>query len=371
MTPFRRGRGAAALFTALVLSAAACGSGSGDVTLEETDDETASTTTSSTTSTTTTVPLGPFAPYTGEEIDADSELLEQPPIVVKIGNNRIDDSVEALTGIDAADIVIEERIEIDATRFFAVFHSELPAEIGSVRSGRTTDVELLPAFGTPILVYSGANGGVQGQLDAAARAGDVVLAVDDGRGVNMYRNREFRAPANLFTDPVDILELFGDEAGAPEPLVNFITSADPERPAGEPNDGVTVVGNDDVSFVHVPGTGYVRIQNGEVHATQDGTPIVVDNLLILETRYNRSEIYADSVDAVTTWWGPGHLMIDGQLWSGVWERPETSDGYRVVLDDGTELLLDPGRTWISLAPEGSYDFAVDAETAALATIPPG
>ena len=361
----RRGRSAAAVLASLVLAASCGGGGGGD---EEADDAaTDGTTTTSSTTTTTTVAAGPFAPFTGEEI-SDPALLDQPAMVVKIGNNhrRVDNSELALVGIDAADVVIEERIEDDATRFFAVFHSELPDEVGSVRSARTSDIPLLSAFGNPLLVYSGANGGVQGQLNRAATQGKVVLVVDDGYGINLYRDDEFRPPANLFADPVFVLDEFGDRSGPPDPIVSFVTPDSDPRPASEPGPGVNVSGQSEVSFVYVPGSGYVRVRDGELHTTRDGEPLAVDNLLILETRYAQSRIYADSVDAITTAWGRATVLIGGEMWVGTWERPDRTDQYRIIHPDGSEILLDPGQSWITLAEADTYDFEIDAEIAEVA-----
>lgn len=358
----RRGRLVAATLIALVL-AASCGGG-GD---EEGDDaiDGTSSTTSSTTST-TTVPRGPFAPFTGEEIADRPELVDQPAMVVKIGNNKSERASESLIGIDAADVVIEERIEANATRFFAIFHSEFPDKVGSVRSGRTTDVALLAALGNPLLVYSGANGGVQGQLSRAATQGKVVLIVDDGRGVNLYRDNDYRAPSNLFADPGFLLDKFRDSSGPPTPIVSFTTPGSAPRPPGEPASGVNVAGEYDVSFVYVPGTGYVRLQDGEIQATSDGVPIVVDNVVIMETRYEQSTIYAASVDAITTAWGKATVLVDGEMWVGTWERPERTDQYRIIHPDGSEIMLDPGKTWITLALADTYDFDIDPEIAEVA-----
>ena len=62
-------------------------------------------------------------------------------------------------GVSAADIVYVEQVEGGLTRLLAVFHTNLPTEVGAVRSVRTTDAELLPMFGTPALVFSGGAGG--------------------------------------------------------------------------------------------------------------------------------------------------------------------------------------------------------------------
>lgn len=364
MPLFRRGRRAAATLTALALVLAACGGGDDDDQgAERSTDSTTSST--STTTTTTTIPAGPIAPFTGDEIDEDSELLEQPAMVVKISNND-QRSLDALIGIDEADIVIEERIEDRATRFFAIFHSSLPEVVGPIRSGRSSDLDLLAPLGTPILVYSGANASVEGQMGALAAEGGVVRVVDDGSRRYHFRDRDFRAPDNLFADLPFVLGEFGDEAGTPEAVLAYLQPADDARPEGEPGPGVTVTGRDIVSFVFVEGEGYVRIQDGKVHVTREDEPLVVDNVVILETSYDPSSFAPGSIDAVTLGTGPATVLIGGEVWEGSWERPDRERGWTLLDADGTELKLDPGQTWISLAPAGTYELDVDAETAALA-----
>ena len=57
-------------------------------------------------------------------------------------------------GLDEADIVFEELVEGGLTRYVAVWHSTLPAEIGPVRSVRPMDPEIVSPFGG-VFAYSG------------------------------------------------------------------------------------------------------------------------------------------------------------------------------------------------------------------------
>ncbi len=70
--------------------------------------------------------------------------------------------------LTAADVVVAEEGEGAQTRLVAVFHSRFPTRLGPVRSARSTDAQLLPLFGRPGLVYSGANRRVQAKLDRAS-----------------------------------------------------------------------------------------------------------------------------------------------------------------------------------------------------------
>ena len=305
---------------------------------------------------------GPKAPLTG--LSAEEDLTELPVVVVKVSNND-DRSLEALIGIDHADVVIEERIEDRATRFAALFQSDLPSDVGPVRSGRSSDLDLLANLGTPILVFSGANIGVLGQLRELAAEGKVVLVVNDVSDIYLVRSPDYEAPENLFTDPAFVREDFGSQAGAVTPVLNFRDSDSTDRPVGLDGAGVTVIGRDTVSFVHDPARGYVRVQDGAIHETRTGAELVVTNLVVMETEYLPSEIAAGSVDAVTIGEGLASVLIGGRRWSGTWSRESRETGYRFHTNSGEEILLEPGKTWLTLVPAGTYDFVIDEETTSL------
>jgi hypothetical protein len=71
-------------------------------------------------------------------------------------------------GLSLADITFIEEVEGAQTRLIAVYHTRFPKRLGPIRSARSTDVQLLPLFGKPGLVYSGANSSVQGKINNAA-----------------------------------------------------------------------------------------------------------------------------------------------------------------------------------------------------------
>lgn len=301
---------------------------------------------------------GPKATLTG--LPADAELAAAPAVVVKVSNND-DRSLAALVGLERADLVIEERIEDRATRFAAVYHSDLPELVGPVRSARTTDLDLLRNLGTPILVFSGANIPVMGQLRDLALEGSVVLVVNDDSETYHYRDADFAAPDNLFTDPALVAADFVEAAGAARPVVSFRAADTDTRPASILGTGFTVEGRDTVSFVHVDELGYVRVQDEAVHVTRDGPALVVTNVVVMETVYVPNADDAQSIDAVTVGEGPVNVLIGGRRWEGTWSRATADDPYVFRNADGAEILLEPGKTWLTLVPADTYGFSVDAE----------
>ena len=48
--------------------------------------------------------------------------------------------------MSSADVVYVEEVEAGVTRLAVVFSSALPASVGSIRSARTTDIELFAQY---------------------------------------------------------------------------------------------------------------------------------------------------------------------------------------------------------------------------------
>src|SRR5262245_56329614 len=114
-----------------------------------------------------------------------------PAVVVKV------DNVEAgpQSGLNQADIVFEEIVEGQQTRFAAVFNSARDVNpVGPIRSARTQDVNLLLSLNDPAIVYSGANEGV----DAALQSAGFELFGEATAGFFRVDDRE--APHNLFAN---------------------------------------------------------------------------------------------------------------------------------------------------------------------------
>src|SRR4029453_8571222 len=93
-------------------------------------------------------------------------------------------------GLSKADITFIQEVEGAQTRLIAVYHSRFPKRLGPIRSARSTDVELLPMFGKPGLVYSGANASVQRKINNASIV-PIARSTRDSRRV---------APHNVFVN---------------------------------------------------------------------------------------------------------------------------------------------------------------------------
>lgn len=313
------------------------------------------TTTTVVVTTTTEPPTGPVAPLTGLR-QKDDSLLKRPALAVKIDNlDAPKETAVPQTGLLRADVVFEEIVEGNITRLVGVFHSQQPGKVGPVRSARTTDVELLPQLGRPLLAWSGGNDGV---VRAVRSSPYLIDAGYDAASGSYARDRSRRAPHNLYAT--------GDQlwskapAGTPAPVPMFLY-----RKTGEKNPALARKAQGvDLSWGGGGASSpvswrwdaknrvYVRAQNSRVHKDISGQPLTAKNVVVLVTEYGQS--YADARSPQAKTLGSGELFVftNGRVIHGRWNRPDIAKPATLVDDEGGPVKLSPGQTWVELPRPG-------------------
>ena len=71
------------------------------------------------------------------------------------------------SGVTEADIVIEEIVNDNRTRFAMIFQSGGSDPVGPIRSGRIQDIDLFTALNHPLFAWSGGNKTVTDRIDAS------------------------------------------------------------------------------------------------------------------------------------------------------------------------------------------------------------
>lgn len=290
--------------------------------------------TASTTAPRTRTPsTAPHDPLTGGKRTAN------PVIAVKLENTT---AAMPQYGLSAADIIFVEEVEGGLTRLMPIYHSAFPARVEPVRSARSTDIAILPAFGKPLLVYSGVASQVRSRLQRAP------ISLDD----NGLRDPRRPAPHNLYFDLAALARGRG-HSGPPDIGLRFAaTDARVRRAPREPRFTVRI-GNDRFSFSY-NGSRYLPSWNGRPYtdAGAGGKRVTATNVLVLETR-SVSDGYRDPAGTPvyrTVSTGSGNLSLyrDGKRLSGTWQRSDPSGPFRFHDAHGKTLSLAAGRTWILL-----------------------
>jgi hypothetical protein len=282
-------------------------------------------------------------PLTGLPADV---LPERPALVVKVSNSP---EARPQTGLEEADVVLEEVTEGGITRFAAVLHSRLPEVIGPVRSARPVDVQIVSGFARPGFAYSGARPEVQRMLAGAPAAtiteGDPGFFRDDGR----YASHPV-APHDLFLNVEPALDAV-QELGA-RPLVDLGWEF-AEQPPAAPADGdegasvdIEMSRSSTTTWSYDEAAGvYRRQQNGEPSQVTGAGDIGAANVVVLDVRHYVGDSGYPETDVVGS--GPGIVLRDGQRHRVTWSKPTAAAPLMLTTPDGeTPFPLKPGTSWI-------------------------
>ncbi|MFL6044097.1 MAG: DUF3048 domain-containing protein [Propionibacteriaceae bacterium] len=271
----------------------------------------------------------PADPLTGGKVS------DNPVIAAKVENIA---AARPQVGLSLADITFVEEVEGAQTRLIAVYHSRFPKRLGPVRSARSTDVQLLPLFGKPGLVYSGANSSVQRKINNAS-----IVPIP-----RSTRDHSRVAPHNVFVNLAAIAR--STKLGEAASIGWKFSDAGPR---GLKTTSIkTRVGYDTFSFGYSSGRYIVR-WNGFRYADGDTHAITkADNVVIMKVHNhpdgNRDVLGAPSVQSDTVGKGVVTIYRDGRKIAGQWKRTKASGPLRFTDKSGDPIPLKPGQTWVAL-----------------------
>lgn len=290
-------------------------------------------------------PAPPVWPYTGKDAP-NSAAVQKRPLSVKIENLR---PARPQTGLAAADVVYETKVEGGITRFNCIFHSDVPKSVGPVRSARLSDLWIVPQYDA-IFAFSGAHRSVRDKI-AAAKLPDL----SQGKAASPYsRNSSRSAPHNLYMNTT--------KAYAAAKKKGFALTADLEplqflAHSEESTDAVTKI---TIPFSDYQTTkwsykdGSYRRSNGDTPHTDTitGKQITADNVVVMWAKYTDAKRQSHgSTTFDIDMGGEGRVSVfrNGARYDGTWIADR--DTPPVFKDDkGLPIKLAPGRTWFEVIP---------------------
>ena len=306
----------------------------------------------------TPTPKPKIWPLTGLPAAADASLGRRP-LNVRMPN---DPNARPQYGLNKADLVFEMIVEGGVTRFSAIFHSKDADTVGPVRSYRFSDLHITQML-RGALVSSGSTIEERDAVTQSIKDGNM-LSVDAERDGRPYYRVAFRpAPNNEFTStPADREAVNRAGGGAPVevPALAFVPADNKDPKAGgfaaaEPAKTVTVPfqGVWATTFTwDAAANGYRRFQNGAQTVDGDGSgPILAKNVIVMTTDIWTTSVVEDSLgshglDYRMTGGGPVSVFRDGLRMDGTWKRDGVLDPFTFWDASGTQLLLEPGQSWI-------------------------
>jgi hypothetical protein len=292
-----------------------------------------------------------LAPLTGEVLEPGTVL--GPSLAAKIDNLA---GARPQLGLEHADLVFEELVEGGLTRYVAVWQSDVPDEIGPIRSIRPMDPDIISPLGG-IVAYSG------GQLRfvEAMKATNVYNAIHgqpDTADV-MFRTDAKIAPHNVIVRAPQLIAKHAD-LDAPDQQFAFAIDAAASSAVrdGKPISRIALRfgAPSTPSWKFDPESGrYRRAQAGESDVDSAGHVLKADNVIVL-----RVTVGNDGGVPKTELIGSGVAWVSsgGSTIRATWTKRSQTGLIRLVDGTGTVIRLAPGNSWIELVPDtGSVDFS--------------
>ena len=307
------------------------------------------------------VPYTAIAPLTG--LPVERELTERP-IMVLVENSP---QARPQTGLDEADLVYELLAEGDITRFAAVYHSRSPEVIGPVRSLRPYFAELGEGLDAYIVHAGWSPAAKEMLIKRKLHHFDEVY----GDGEYYWRDKKRKMPNNLYTSIQLIRQGVQDKKYRldwkkpkpmfMEPQANGATDAGREPENGglqtERSDvneqlaakaTIAYMRSYSVSYEYEPERGvYLRSMNGKPHNdAATGKTLSAANVIICFAPHRVVDSVGRREIGLS---GPGEaiLLRDGKRMNVTWER---KDGLIRLYQNGKEIGLKPGQTWVQIVP---------------------
>ena len=291
-----------------------------------------------------------YAPLTGLAVD-DPASLARPSLAAKIDNHP---SARPQVGLETTDLVFEELVEGGLTRYVAVWHSSIPAEMGPVRSIRPMDPDIVSPLGG-IIAYSGG----QERFVALMRATEVHNAIHGQRNTDpfMFRGKNAPAPHNVL---VKAQELVASLPSLAPPQQHF-SFADSAANSTASREGQTVAGID-LRFGSSSSPAWrwdagserwLRTQSGAVDLDATGAQLSAVNVVVVRVPVTTG-LGVSKTELIGS--GEAWVLSGGKAVHAAWSKSDRSSVIRLVDDTGAVVRLAPGNSWIELVPNaGSAD----------------
>lgn len=299
-----------------------------------------------TTSTYVAPPPLSTAPLTGEVVDA---ALTTPAIAAKVDNHP---AARPQFGLERTDIVFEELVEGGLTRYVAIWQSDVPDEIGPVRSIRPMDPDIISSFGG-IVAYSG---GQARFVDMMQQTNVVNLVHGYGETDALFYRTDLKdSPHDVI---VKAAQAVAQRAELGPPPQQFAFSADLASSTAAREGARVDAINLGFSASSTPSwlwdagrAAYLRSQDGEPDLDQAGAQLSATNVVVL-----RVPISWGYGVPMTELIGGGEASVSsgGATVTAMWQKPDRGATIRLTDGFGVPVRLAPGNTWIELVPTDGW-----------------
>lgn len=285
------------------------------------------------------VPKG-VSPLTGLPYDGDGRA-----IMVQIENTF---EARPQSGISRADLIYEIEVESSITRLTAFFLGEYPEKVGPVRSTRKQHMHLWKEWDYPYVFYGGSQPVGQNIYEIMGQLNIQVPRIDGmGTKDSFSRSKDRESPHNVYTNLSYVLKNLY-EYQPKERSIYF------DQKAVLDGTGVNEINfsyseDNQISYIYNERTKeYERFINEKPMIDQENQKQVSMKNIIIQyaNHYKVPDTVYTNIDLVGS--GKAEYFTEGIMRTGTWKR-EDMDSPTIYYDEnGKELPLRPGKTFIQI-----------------------
>jgi hypothetical protein len=278
-------------------------------------------------------------PLTGLPVSGDESASQTHPVLVTKMDNTASSAPQV--GLGEADLVVEELVEGGLTRLAAFYYSQLPEEVGPVRSMRASDIGIVGPEDASVVTS-----GAAGKTIARIKGAGIQFFQEGSPGFSRDSSRS--APYNLLADLTTVASEAKQDETRPADYLPWGAASD--LPKGQPASKIaaTFSGGHTTNRTYGKG-GYT---NGNTFAEQ-GDEFPADTVLVLRVKLGDAGYRDPAGNPVpeTKFTGTGQAMLfhGGRLVRGTWTKKHLTSPLELSTRAG-ELSVPAGHTWVELVP---------------------
>jgi hypothetical protein len=283
-------------------------------------------------------------PLTGLPVSGDDSASQDHPVLVAKMDNTASSAPQI--GLSKADLVVEELVEGGLTRLAAFYYSQLPGDVGPVRSMRASDIGIVSPVDASV-VTSGAAG------RTIARIKDAGISFFQEGAKGFHRDSSRSAPYNLMANLTDVSGAIDQDEARPDDYLPWGEEQDLPKGQAAKTIAASFSGGHTTNWVYGKG-GYTN-QNTYAAA---GDEFPADTVLVLRVKVGDAGYLDPAGNHVpeTKFTGKGEAMLfhGGRLVRGTWSKSALKSPIELSTKAG-ELSIPVGHTWIELVPAAGGD----------------
>lgn len=280
-----------------------------------------------------------YYPLTGLKVpDGKSAELDHPVLVAKMDNTT---SSSPQVGLSQADMVVEELVEGGLTRLAAFYYSDIPDDVGPIRSMRASDIDIVSPV-HPSIVTSGA----AGRTIALIRGAHIPFYGEGAKG--FYRSTSRAAPYNLFVHLNQVAATAKTKKATPPDYLTWGSGKDFPKGRKATSIGAQFSGGHTTQWTYT---------NGSYHNTNSNAPagdqFPATTVLVLRVKEGLAGYLDPAGNPVprTLLTGKGKALVfhGGRMVAATWHKGKPASPIRLTTKKG-QLKVPAGHTWIELVP---------------------